>query len=173
MSFQNLYYQRVVATPRPCAVCLRPTTIVLSTMGNVDFIYTCERHLTDPGFASKLPDAGASPVPTTPKPPVDEELVKKVAEEWEEKQRRKKEKEEKDKKDKEVDKKDEKDKRKDKKESAPKSPPLPVTPSAPATPTHNRYVLHRSLFASRQLEHRKRRQLKEAREIAPRLPGVP
>ncbi|KZO94816.1 DUF1742-domain-containing protein, partial [Calocera viscosa TUFC12733] len=168
MSFQNLYYERAVATPRPCAVCLRPTTIVLSTMGNVDFIYTCERHLTDPGFASKLPEAGALP---TPKAPVDDELVKEVKEEWEEKQRRKKEKEDKDQKEKDKDKKDEKGK--DKKASTPTSPSPPVTPSAPAAPTHQKYVLHRSIFAARQLEHRKRRQAREAKEVAPRLPGVP
>jgi len=157
MSFQNLYYQRTVATPRPCAVCYRPTTIVLSTIQNVDFIYTCERHLSDPGFATKVVDE------PPPKKEVDPEVIKKVKEEWEEKQRKKKEKEDKEK--------DKNGKEKEKKET--KVEPPPPTPPTPSAPAHARFTLHRSIFASRQAEHRKRRQMKEAREVAPRLPRVP
>jgi len=158
MSFQNLYYQRTAGTPRPCVVCYRPTTIVLSTIQNVDFIYTCERHLSDPAFASKVQDEAPA------KKEVDPEVIKKVKEEWEEKQKKKKDKEDKDKESKDKDK-------KESKPEAPKSPP-PASPS-PAAPSHPRYTLHRSIFANRQAEHRRRRQMKEAKEIAPRLPRVP
>jgi len=67
----------------------------------------------------------------------------------------------------------EKDKEESEAKAAPKSPPPPATPPPPPTSTHNKYTLQRHLFAARQLEHRKRRQIKEAREVAPRLPGVP
>ena len=52
------------------------------------------------------------------------------------------------------------------------SPPSNASP-APAMPTHQRYTLHRDIFALRLAEHRRRRQAAQAKELAPRLPGAP
>ena len=99
-----------------------------------------------------------------------------MKEEWEEKRRLKKEKAEQ-KKDKDAVKDEETGKDKSQmKDSA--NTPLPSTPSAPAptaaaTPSHERYSLHRDIFAMRLAEHRKRRQTKQMQELAPRLPGAP
>ena len=43
----------------------------------------------------------------------------------------------------------------------------------PSTPMHQRYTLHPNLFTMRLAEHRKRRQMSQAKALAPRLPGVP
>ena len=48
-----------------------------------------------------------------------------------------------------------------------------ATSPAPPTPTHQRYTLHRDIFALRLAEHRRRRQAAQAKELAPRLPGAP
>jgi cell division protein FtsN len=144
--------------------------VVLSTAQTVDFIYVCENHLTDPGFASPIAD------PAETKKVVSAEEIAKVKEEWEAKQKRKAEKaKEKEKEKKEADDKDkEKDKDKDKtttNEPAPVKPP--ATPSTPPTPTHKKYTLHRDIFALRLTEHRKRRQTAQMKALAPRLPGAP
>ncbi|KAF9057440.1 VPS4-associated protein 1 [Panaeolus papilionaceus] len=169
MSFTNLYYKRTAGTPKACYVCYKPTTTVLATINTVDFLYTCPTHLVDPGFASLVSEPKATPA-------ISAEEIAKVKAEWEEKQKKKAEKE----KEKEKEK-DEKDNSKDKDSDGEKkvasssrtsaSPALPS--SAPATPSHERYALHRDFFAMRQSEHRRRRQTKQAKELAPRLPGAP
>ena len=120
-----------------------------------------------PGGAKKM---GLSP-----------EEIAKVKAEWEERQKKKaekaKEKEKEKEKEKDADKeggdKDAKDSER-KKASPPGSlsPPSSASP-APATPTHQRYTLHRDIFALRLAEHRRRRQAAQAKELAPRLPGAP
>ena len=62
-----------------------------------------------------------------------------------------------------------------KKKAAPSSPPAPAAAASPAppAPTHQRYTLHRDIFALRLAEHRRRRQAAQAKELAPRLPGAP
>ncbi|KAF9008649.1 DUF1742-domain-containing protein [Hymenopellis radicata] len=163
MSFTNVYYKRTAATPKACYVCYKPTPIVLATINTVDFLYTCESHLKDRGFASQIQDEHAAPAASP-------EEIAKVKAEWEEKQKRKKEKEqEKAKgKDKDGDDKDNGDKEKSK-SPAPVSPPAPSTPTA----THQRYALHRDYYAMRQNEHRKRRQTAQAKDLAPQLPSAP
>lgn len=108
---------------------------------------------------------------------LSEEEIAKVKEEWEERQRKRKEKEkEKEKesekgKDKEGEKKDtEKDEKSP--SSTPKSSASPA-PASTSTPSHQRYTLHRDIFAMRLADHRKRRQAAQAKELAPRLPGAP
>jgi len=106
------------------------------------------------------------------------EEIAKVKEEWEEKQRRLKEKEKQKEK---ADKDNLKDKDKgadesEKKEDNGKSK-VPVTlptsvPSSPK-PAHEKYILHRDIFALRVSEHRRRRQTSQAKDLAPRLPGAP
>ncbi|KAK0467930.1 VPS4-associated protein 1 [Desarmillaria tabescens] len=171
MSFTNLYYKRTTGTPKACYICYKPTTTCLATINAVDFLYTCPTHLTDRGFASPIQEEPA-------KPAVDENEIAKVKEEWEEKQKRKAEREkekekEKEKADKVKDKDDDKDKKeKEKKSTPPKSPHSSVSP--PPTPAaHQRFALHRDIFAMRQTEHRRRRQAAQAKDLAPRFPGAP
>ncbi|KAJ3797495.1 DUF1742-domain-containing protein [Lentinula aff. detonsa] len=182
MSFTNLYYKRVTGTPKACWICYKPTTTVLATIDTVDFLYACDNHLTDRGFASQVGESsdgtsGARKLGLNP------EEIAKVKEEWEDKQKRKAEKEkekekEKAKEEKSDDKKDNDERKEGSKASkspSPKSkspglsPPTPQTPSA----THQRFTLHRDMFAMRLAEHRKRRQAVQAKELAPRLPGAP
>ncbi|KAG8956566.1 hypothetical protein FRC04_000044 [Tulasnella sp. 424] len=169
MSFQNVYYKRTVATAKPCYVCLRQTTTVLATVDVVDFLYTCDNHLSDPGFATLVPSE-------TSKPQVSAEEIERVKKEYEEKQKAKKEKEEAAKKE-AAKEKDGKDKGADPKTAAvPKKSTPPATtptPPAPSTPSHQKYTLHRQMFQMRLDEHKKRRQAKEVKEVAPKFPIAP
>ncbi|KAK0206142.1 DUF1742-domain-containing protein [Desarmillaria ectypa] len=168
MSFTNLYYKRTTGTPKACYICYKPTTTCLATINAVDFLYTCPTHLTDRGFTSPIQEEPA-------KPALDDDEIAKVKEEWEQKQKRKTAREkEKEKEDKEKDKDDDKDK-KEKKSTPPKSSNSSVSP--PSTPrssaAHQRFALHRDIFAMRQTEHRRRRQAAQAKDLAPRFPGAP
>ncbi|RDX53587.1 DUF1742-domain-containing protein [Lentinus brumalis] len=179
-NFTNLYYKRAVGTARACYVCNKPTTTVLATINTVDFLYTCDTHLSDPGFASQVGTSndgvgagGAKKMGLSP------EEIAKVKAEWEERQKKKTEKKDKEKdKDKDKDKDDDDNEAKDgekKKSTLPGSlsPPSASATPAPATPKHQRYTLHRDIFALRLAEHRRRRQAAQAKELAPRLPGAP
>ena len=88
-----------------------------------------------------------------------------------------KEKVEKEKAEKQKEKTDEKGEDKDKKEKEKAKGPSQSSPSpvpSPSTPlSHQRYELHRDIFAMRQGIHRKRKQAVQAKEIAPRLPAAP
>ncbi|TCD66816.1 hypothetical protein EIP91_000894 [Steccherinum ochraceum] len=181
MSFTNLYYKRAVGTPKACYVCHKPTTTVLATINTVDFIYSCDGHLTDPGFASQVGEStdgagGARKLGLSP------EEIAKVKEEWEERQRKKKEREKEKEKEKDKEKGGDKDKGKEKEdngkqdEKGKSTSSASVTPtSTPSTPgpTHQRYTLHRDMFALRLAEHRRRKQTAQVKELAPRLPGAP
>ena len=53
---------------------------------------------------------------------------------------------------------------------------IPVAPPSDeptSRPTHERYVLHRNIFALRTADHRRRRQAAQTKDLAPRLPGAP
>ncbi|KAG8903828.1 hypothetical protein FRB99_002679 [Tulasnella sp. 403] len=162
MSFQNIYYKRTVATAKPCYVCLRPTTTVLATFDVVDFLYSCDTHLTDPGFATPLPSASSD---GPPKPQVSTEDIELIKREYEEKKEKKG-------KDKDAEKEDkgkgkEKEKEKDDKTgkgpkdagtaTSGKSTPSTSTPKTssptPSSQPHARFALHRQFFAMRQDEH--------------------
>ncbi|KAI0303096.1 VPS4-associated protein 1 [Russula brevipes] len=168
MSFQNVYFKRATATPRACYVCCKPSTVCLATANAVDFLYTCEAHLSDAGFATELPDPGAAAAPA-PKPAVSkEEIARGGAEEGQDQ-------------DKETDAGGgEGGEKGEKSVSKSPSPPIPGGPSSSsvagsgaATPTHKRYSLHRDFYAMRQGEHRRKRQTKQMQELVPRLPGAP
>ncbi|CAE6409297.1 unnamed protein product [Rhizoctonia solani] len=177
--FSNVYYKRAVATPRACPgpgrydsyICSKPTTVVLSTQPVLDHIYTCDTHLSDPGFATLQ----ASSVPSTPSANAEE--IAKIKAEWEAKQKKKQEQAEKDKKEGE-DKKDEDKKDEDKKEGekektmSPKPASPAPTASGSTTPKHDKYVLHRQFYTMRLTEHRRRRQQKEVDVLAPKLSGA-
>ncbi|KZT72705.1 DUF1742-domain-containing protein [Daedalea quercina L-15889] len=183
MSFQNLYYKRAVATARPCYVCHKPTTTVLATIQTVDFLYVCDTHLSDPGFASQVGQANDGVGAGGAKMGLSQEEIAKVKQEWEERQKKKQEKKGQGK-DNEASQ-DDGDKAEKKAESGEEkrseSPTkvvglvsLPSTVSNPPTkPSHERYTLHRDMFALRLAEHRRRRQAAQAKELAPRLPGAP
>ncbi|KZS98095.1 DUF1742-domain-containing protein [Sistotremastrum niveocremeum HHB9708] len=162
-ALQNIYYKRAVATPRLCYMCNRETSTVLATLNTTDFLYTCDTHLTDYGFATLL-DPPAEPS----KPAISQAEIDKAKKEWEERQERKKAKEKEKEKEKSDDKKDDKDK-----EDKPKSPSPASPPPAAPTRTHQRYSLHRDVFAMRVAEQKRRRQTKAVKEVAPRLPGAP
>ncbi|KIM83825.1 hypothetical protein PILCRDRAFT_69007 [Piloderma croceum F 1598] len=179
MSFTNLYYRRATGTPKACYVCYKPTTTVLATINATDFIYTCDMHLTDTGFANSV--EGSDGAGAAQKPGLSAEEIAKVKQDWEDLQRRKKEKEETKKKEKDDKEKRENEKAegKEDKETVKQTSKVPGawTPpsskSPPPTPTHQRFTLHRDIFALRLSDHRKRRQTAQAKLLAPRLPGAP
>jgi len=194
MVFPNLYYKRTAATAKACFICYKPTVTVLATIDTADFFYTCPVHLTDHGFATRAPEP--EPEPKKPKPSVSPEEIAKVKQEWEEKQRQKKDKVQsegkegsqadgdgknstegahKDAEGKEV---DVGTKAGDREEKKPANPitviPRASPPEEPTSrPTHERYVLHRSIFALRTTEHRRKRQAAQAKDLVPRFPGTP
>ncbi|KAF8897228.1 VPS4-associated protein 1 [Infundibulicybe gibba] len=179
MSFANIYYKRTAATAKACFVCYKPTTTVLATTNTVDFLYTCPGHLTDPGFATEISNDNTT---NAVKPTLTSEEIAKVKEEWEEKQRQKAEriKEKEREKEREKEKgKEAKDGDENKKSPSPDSKSLNGPPvhgsgsTTPAAPTHQKFILHRDFYAMRLAEHRKRRQMAQAKELAPRLPGAP
>jgi hypothetical protein len=137
-----------------------------------DFIYTCVGHLSDPGFASEVKESGEA---TTNSVASTEEIAK-VKEEWEKKQREKREAKKASEKDKE--KPGEKEGKDESKGANVKTPgawsesTVSNTPTS-TKPSHQRYTLHRDYFAMRQAAHRRRRQVSQAKELAPRLPGAP
>ena len=111
------------------------------------------------------------------------EEIAKVKEEWEERQKKRQElaKQKEKEKEKDTDTKKEKSKSEDKEDGKTSDTKVPgslpssgtTTPSTPSTPSHQKYTLHRDIFALRLAEHRRRRQVAQAKELAPRLPGVP
>ena len=144
----------------------------MATAQTIDFLYTCESHLKDPGFASRIADN------TPSKPALTAEEIAQLKADWEEKQKRKAEKS----KEKEGDKgkgegKDGGSSKEDSsKDKTAKTPPVVTSPApspTPQQPSHEKYALHRDMFALRTAEHRRRRQTAQVKELAPRLPGAP
>ena len=172
---------QTTATSRACYVCSKPTTICLATTNAIDFIYTCDAHLSDPGFATEITTVD----PNAPKEAMSKEEIARVKAEWEAKEAAKKKKDNKGKAEGAGEKKKEKDDGDDEKKNSSgtgdksPSPPVPGSLSSPApsgsaaTPTHKRYSLHRDFYAMRQAEHRRKRQTKQMHDLAPRLPGAP
>jgi hypothetical protein len=139
-------------------------------------------HLTDPGFANQVGESSDG-TEGARKSGLSAEEIAKVKQEWEDQQKLKMEREEAKKKDKDEKEKSNKDKEEGKnsesKDSSKKSSNVPgactppSTTSATPTPTHQRFTLHRDIFALRLSDHRKRRQAAQAKLLAPRLPGAP
>jgi len=193
--FQNVYYKRQVATAKACFVCYRPTTTVLATLNATDFIYTCDSHLADTGFATRIVVADTTQQPPSA-PKASPEEIQKVKEEWDARQKAKAERAKEQAKEKGKEAGEGKDKDKEKSSSwfslpsipffgqdasdAPKPDsstqstiPVQSTPAPSGPAKHERYALHRDIFGMRQGEHRKRRNMAQAKAIAPRLPGAP
>lgn len=146
---------------------------MLVTIDTADFLYTCAIHLSDHGFATRVFEPE-----TEIKFGASFEEIAKIKKEWEEQQRRRKEKEkekQKEKADKDKDKADDGDEKKeDISKSNLKVPgSLPTSGASSPKPAHEKYILHRDIFALRMSEHRRRRQTSQAKDLAPRLPGAP
>lgn len=179
---QNLYVARPTAQERPCFVCNKFTSVVLTSAdnSNADWFYVCRAHLGDFNFCSKL-GGNNKPVksPTEVKketlanrPPESDsvtELVSSIGSAWKSWRGSNKKTEEEDEKEK---KKDEEE-TKSKQEEAPPSSPPPSTPSSPQQPI--RFIIQRDYFYLRQREFTKKAQKKEATEKLKTLqfPEVP
>jgi hypothetical protein len=170
--------KKATATPRACFVCSKPTTVCLATTNTVDFLYTCEAHLSDSGFATELVDPASASIAA-----VSKEEIARVKAEWEAKEAARKKAKEKGGKgvsagDGEGEKEGDASGKNGSKSPSPSIPGGASSPSVgagsgAATPTHKRYSLHRDFYAMRQAEHRRKRQTKQMQELAPRLPGAP
>ncbi|ODN72677.1 hypothetical protein L202_08116 [Cryptococcus amylolentus CBS 6039] len=157
---QNIYYERKVGTAKSCYICHRPTTTVLATLKTEDFLYTCEVHLSDPGFASPI-----APPPQLSAPSAED--IRKVVADYHARDSRKKEASAKP---------DEKEKDpKDAKSPSPAPSPAPTVPTStpPAQPTHRKFALHGKMFEIRKQEMRRREQGVKAREVGRGLPQSP
>jgi hypothetical protein len=174
--------RQATATSRACYVCSKPTTVCLATTNAIDFLYACEAHLSDTGFATELVDpavaaVAAAAAAAAAKEAVSKEEIERIKAEWEAKEARKKDKD----KDKDSEAKSggkdaggEAEMEEGGGKNGAKSPsPAAGSGSGAATPTHKRYSLHRDFFAMRQAEHRRKRQTNQTQELAPRLPGAP
>ncbi|CAO3609743.1 unnamed protein product [Mucor hiemalis] len=184
---QNLYVARLTTQERPCFVCSKFTSVVLTSAdnSNADWFYICRAHLGNFNFCSKL---GGKPVksPTAEQKkdklanrPVESdsvtELVSSIGSAWKSWRGSDKKDEKKDDKDDKDEKKEEKDEKKEeKKEEKDDSPsPPPSTPSSPQQPV--RFIIQRDYFYLRQRECLKKTQKKEATEKLKTLqfPEVP
>ncbi|KAK4683779.1 hypothetical protein P7C73_g6447, partial [Tremellales sp. Uapishka_1] len=160
---QNIYYERKTGSARPCYICRRPTQTVLSTLKTEDFVYTCDGHLTDPGFATLIP----IPVPAQSPGPSSED-IRKVVSDYEARKTKAT-----------ADGNKNKDEKSDKEKEKPAKPapiPVPVASPVPAlapTPSHRKFALHRSIFDMRKAEIRRREQGVKAKEVSKGLPQVP
>ncbi|ORX39579.1 VPS4-associated protein 1 [Kockovaella imperatae] len=175
---QNIYYERKVATARPCYICKRPTETVLATLKTEDFLYTCDGHLSDPGFASPIapPPSNSGPSP---------EDIRKVIADYHAREAKKASPTEKDAKESPQGSKNDtegKDKSKSVNPGAEKSPAhsvdlsnmsnLPVSTASPPS-THRKYALHRQIFDMRRAEIKRKEQGVKAKEVSKGLPQVP
>lgn len=196
---QNLYIARLTTQERPCFVCSKFTSVVLTLADNSnnDWFYTCRSHLGDFNFCSKVGGVSPKPntAPSTPKastslkdrPAESDSVVDLVSSigsaltSW----RKKPDNDSKDKDDKD-DKgttKNDKEATKDDKDAAteetdkdvttPSSPP-PLT-SSPQPQVPPKFILQRDYFYLRQREYTKKQQKKEAEQKLKTLqfPKVP
>ncbi|CAO3630602.1 unnamed protein product [Cunninghamella echinulata] len=169
---KNLYIARLTAQERPCFVCSKFTSVVLTSADNSNdnWFYTCRSHLGDFHFCSRITDP-SSPKPTKQKTtseklkdkqPESDSVVDLVSsigsafKSWHNKD----EKEGKD-----------VDKINEQKSSSPSSP----SPSSPSSPVPPRFILQRDYFYLRQREYIKKLQKKQANETLKTLdfPSVP
>ena len=153
-------------------MCMRPTTTVLATMKSEDFLYTCDGHLEDANFASKVKVTG--------------EAIAEVKREWEERQVKQVEQG----KVKQVEQgkvKQGQVEQSQVKQGQVESQVNQVNQVESLQVKHEQYILHRDFFSSkyslppsilltapvRRAEHRRRREAAQARVLGVRLPRVP
>ncbi|KAI8065717.1 VPS4-associated protein 1 [Gongronella butleri] len=196
--FSNQYIARLTADERPCFVCSKFTTVVLTSANgsNADWFYVCRAHLGDTHFCTKLggntPPVAAKPKPKSPtydsdKQPESDSVLDLMSSigsaftAWRAKDKDK-EKDEKKKNDKDDDEKDKKKKKEDEDKSndgsAPPSPAASATTtSSPSSPAASKpiFILQRDYFYMRQRKAYKSLQQKRATESLNKLefPDVP
>ena len=167
MSLVNHYRRKLVAqaNEKACAICHRPTSVVLMSVDSKDWFYCCQQHLKDSSFAQPIIDQAAEAAR------LKEIEIKKAKAEYEAKEARKLELEKE---------KAEKEKKTwlsmanpfgATKPAKPKSP----EPSVPAPVEAKEFSLHRTLF-----QHRCNMKQQAAQEAAKRaqwqnisFPSVP
>ncbi|KAL0077666.1 VPS4-associated protein 1 [Phycomyces blakesleeanus] len=178
--FQNLYVARLTTQERPCFVCSKFTSVVLTSADNSndDWLYVCRSHLGDTNFCDKLGGKPAQPVsPRLKKTNLEDrkpesdsvgDLVASIGSVWKSWRGSKEEKDDKGDKEKEN-----KDEEKKKEEEVPATPTTLTTPTTPTTPTSStapiRFVLQKDYFYLRQREYIKKNEKKQAKE---RLAGL-
>lgn len=171
---KNQYILRATATDRPCFVCSKFSSAVLTSAdnSNQDWFYVCKSHLTDANFCSV--HGGQSPRPASPaapKTPIDKgskatpesnsvsDLIAGIGtgiwNSWkgspkpDEEQGKEKDKQ----------KKDDKKANNNSPAASPTPPPTISTPPPKSSPTT--YILHRDFYYLREREVQKRRMKKE------------
>jgi multidrug efflux pump subunit AcrB len=177
---KNLYIARPTTQERPCFVCSKFTSVVLTSAdnSNADWFYICRTHLGDFNFCSKL---GGKSVKSPTAADVKKaealanrphesdsvsDLVSSIGSAWKSWRSTKKPEDEKEK-EKEKEKEDKEEKKENKEEknqeitvTANTPPPVTSTPSSPQQPV--RFVIQRDYFYLRQREYIKKIQKKEA-----------
>lgn len=184
---KNQYILRATTSERPCFVCSKFSSVVLTSAdnSNEDWFYVCKTHLNDANFCSR--NGGVSPrpaSPASPKPPVVKNADAKpesnsvsdllsgigsgIWNTW--KGNTKSEDEQAKEKDKQ---KDDSKKTTSAQQDSPTPPPAASTP--PLKPSPVTYMLHRDFYYLREREAQKRRAKKEsaARLQNMQFPEVP
>ncbi|KAM0788684.1 hypothetical protein ACM66B_002781 [Microbotryomycetes sp. NB124-2] len=89
----NTYYLRTVGTPKQCFICHKETTLCLANKDVSDFMYTCQSHLLDPGFAKPVVSEStpSSPKPNTESTSPSRAEIDKVTQEYKDKHKDKSE----------------------------------------------------------------------------------
>lgn len=166
MAFQNIYHHRKVANTasKPCEICFKPSTSVMTTPENKDFFYVCPGHLKDNKFCTPIVDPAA--VAARRKAEMERE-VERVKREYEEKQRRKKEKEAEREAEKEKGKEKDSDKKGKKSEDDTKKPEVAKKDESPPIPSEEEprvFALQKAFFQLRIEKKRSTEQAKRQRE---------
>lgn len=138
---------------------------MLATINTVDFLYTCPLHLDDRGFATKFKEDPEGVKGVT------EEEIARVKAEWEAKQKNKSAKDRD--RDKGAPERSSKDNEEQQISQQLQRNSHQTIGSRATTLIHDKYSLHRDFFAMRQAEYRKRRQVAQAKALAPCFPGAP
>lgn len=188
---KNLYIARLTAQERPCFVCSKFTSVVLTSADNSndDWFYTCRTHLGDFNFCSRVNDPSSSPKPTQKQKPTTVESLKDRKPEsdsvvdlvssigsafksWRSSSNNKED----DKKEKEKEKKEDNKEGDEKKENEKREEIETVTTTSESQKQQQpRFILQRDYFFLRQREYIKKLQKKHAEQTLKTLefPSVP
>ncbi|KAG0175430.1 hypothetical protein DFQ28_000043 [Apophysomyces sp. BC1034] len=180
---QNLYVAKLTAQERPCFVCSKFTSVVLTSAdnSNSDWFYVCRSHLGDCNFCSQLGQSKSPQAKRTQKSQQDmlqgqkvesdsvSDLVASIGSAWKSWRGKtetdeKEKKEEEEKKDNKQEKKEETTVAKKEKEEEQQTSAGTIEPSSPRPQQQVRFVLQRDYFYLRQREQTKKLQKKHATE---------
>ncbi|CAG8534789.1 6358_t:CDS:2 [Paraglomus occultum] len=174
---KNLYTHRTATTERPCFICSRLSSAVLTTDDGLDWFYVCVSHLNDRGFAKPAfePEPIVQPTTTPPKPASKEKSTKSKKKEADKEADKEKKDKAEDKaegkaeedKDKKKENHEDKEKKKDSTAKQQMATPQPVAARQPPKP--KQYILHRDIFFLRESKKRE----KETKAFLSQFPSVP